>query len=140
MELKETHQYRYSNSFNKFKPPFALILHLDPAKSMELNDTHQYQIQPKMTILPGDVRYWTFIPVQFFDVEQLYRYNCSIQNNQAFIFSINLSDGFTPIHHLDPAKSPWNSRKLITFARVIFSINLSHGFTPMPQMDTAKSP
>ena len=41
----------------------------------------------------------------------------------------NLSHGFTPIPHLDPAKSPRNSRKLISYARVIFSINLSYGFT-----------
>ena len=34
----------------------------------------------------------------------------------------------------------WNSRKLISIARVIFSINLSHGFTPIPHLDIAKSP
>jgi hypothetical protein len=36
------------------------------------------------------------------------------------------------------AKSLWNSRKLISYARVIFSINLSHGFTPIPHLDPAK--
>ena len=56
------------------------------------------------------------------------------------IFSFNLSHEFTLIPHLDPAKSLWNSRKLISIARVIFSINLSHGFTPIPHLDPAKSP